>query len=259
MLYDTHVHSKMSADSDMEPREAMNAAKARRLGVILTEHLDYECDSDLDFAVDLPRYLREYEPYKAEGLLTGLEIGLTDASASQNREAAASPGVDYIIGSIHMVDGHDIYTTFFARKLPPDEIYRQYLQCAARMAESCDFFDSLGHIDYPSRYSPFPEKEIPFSAYPKEYNQIFEALLSKGKVLELNTRRLASASAQKNWLEVLRGYYERGGRYITIGSDAHEPGQVGRHFDAALRMARSAGLTPVYFQERRMHNIDASG
>ena len=44
---------------------------------------------------------------------------------------------------------------------------------------------------------------------------------------------------------------ELGGKYITIGSDAHQPEAIGAHFAAARQMADACGLIPVTFRARR--------
>jgi histidinol-phosphatase (PHP family) len=251
MLYDTHVHTDMSADSDMRVTVALAAAHKLGIGLITTEHVDFECDSDLAFVTDVPLYLETYSAYKPEGLLTGLEVGLTVESFDQNQAVTADPRLDYIIGSIHVVEGHDIFTSFYAQELPPPELYRQYLRYAAAMIELYDNFDSLGHIDYPSRYSPFAEKNIVYQDFQHEYNTIFDRLIEKDKALEINTARFSHPAAQANWYSVCEAFYKRGGRDVTVGSDAHDAGQIGRGLQQAYQMAYAIGLSPVYYRARR--------
>lgn len=40
MLFDTHMHADYSCDAEMTIKDAMEAAKAAGLGMILTEHWD---------------------------------------------------------------------------------------------------------------------------------------------------------------------------------------------------------------------------
>jgi histidinol-phosphatase (PHP family) len=88
--------------------------------------------------------------------------------------------------------------------------------------------------------------------YKKEYNEIFDRLLDRGKVIEINTKRMHLPNAYDCLLEIYQGYYDRGGRYITIGSDTHEAGEIGVNINIAEEMAQKIGLVPVHFMERRM-------
>ena len=56
----------------------------------------------------------------------------------------------------------------------------------------------------------------------------------------------------KELAPVYRRYRELGGRYVTIGSDAHVPTAVGAYFDRALALAYAFDLTVVTFRERKM-------
>ena len=41
------------------------------------------------------------------------------------------------------------------------------------------------------------------------------------------------------------------GKYVTLGSDAHAAKAVGMHFDVAQKIAKTAGLTIVYYKKRQ--------
>ena len=41
MIFDSHMHTKFSADSQMTATEAINKATSLNLGVVFTEHFDY--------------------------------------------------------------------------------------------------------------------------------------------------------------------------------------------------------------------------
>ncbi|MCL2351711.1 MAG: histidinol-phosphatase HisJ family protein [Firmicutes bacterium] len=264
MLFDTHVHSRMSADSETPPEEAVRAAERLGLGLIFAEHVDYELPGYGEkYVADVPLYLSEYAPLKSPRVLTGLEIGLTPSSTGKNAALASDKRLDFVIGSLHVTYGYDNSAPEFWNSPEFPDPKAAYLESAAEMAEACDFFDSLGHIDYPSRYCPLPEREIRYRDYIELYDRIFGALIKSGRVLEINTGRLvgrhASADAEATAGEVCAAYANRGGKYVTIGSDAHTAGAVGAGFGAALRIAKSAGLQPVFFRGRRMYKSIGPG
>ena len=47
-------------------------------------------------------------------------------------------------------------------------------------------------------------------------------------------------------------YRELGGRYVTLGSDAHVAEAIGAHFAAAEELAAATRLRIVTFKERHM-------
>jgi histidinol-phosphatase (PHP family) len=56
-----------------------------------------------------------------------------------------------------------------------------------------------------------------------------------------------------NLARVFKRFYELGGRYATIGSDAHNTQALGRSHGVAVNMAREAGLSLVYFKNRKRY------
>jgi histidinol-phosphatase (PHP family) len=262
MYFDTHVHSRVSPDSEMDPAAAIRTMQKQGMGVIFTEHVDYvtprigrdDTATDAphatdDFLTDLTEYPKTYLPFKNPTVGLGLEIGLCAAYMPLNKQTASIGGLDFILGSIHFVDGWDIYTEF-CRQCPLDP-YRRMLTYTAEMIVLNDFFDSLGHIDYISRYSPLAEQNVLYEKYPDEYDAVFTALIERGKALEINTARFGNARAETNLFRLYKRYNELGGTIVTLGSDAHHISRLCRYFDRALGMVREAGLTVVYFRDRK--------
>ena len=42
MYFDSHVHTEFSADSEMKAADALREAAKQGLGLVFTEHLDYD-------------------------------------------------------------------------------------------------------------------------------------------------------------------------------------------------------------------------
>jgi histidinol-phosphatase (PHP family) len=66
--------------------------------------------------------------------------------------------------------------------------------------------------------------------------------VERGKILELKTRRLNQNTAVDALKPVYKRYKDFGGKFITIGSDAHVVGAVGANFDVALKFAEELNL-----------------
>ena len=265
MRFDAHLHSFLSPDSELDPGDAIDALRKKGLGCCFTDHVDYVTPRGEGFdenAKDAPKaphdfllshpelYPECFGEYRADDVALGLEIGLTAAYLELNERAAAKEGLDFIIGSVHFVDGLDITNGFFVTEY--EDHYRRYLEYAREMVELCGFFDSLGHIEYISRYTPLPVADLFYSDYPDEYDSLFRALIDRGKTLELNSKRLGDKKGAECMRGVLKRYAELGGKYVTVGSDAHRVWELGRNFKEAFGMADETGLTPVFYKGRKM-------
>ena len=64
MLFDNHVHTEFSADSEMTAEEALRFAAGRDLGLVFTEHYDCAYPEAIDFTFDPEAYWKKYEPLR---------------------------------------------------------------------------------------------------------------------------------------------------------------------------------------------------
>lgn len=248
MIFDSHVHTVLSCDADTTIAEAIRIAEEKGVGLVITDHMDVEFPAPFpDFRVDLPRFFREYAPLRSERLLLGIELGMTAESAGKCREIAASQPFDFVLGSVHVLRGHEVDERMYA-DCDEAEVYREYLREAARLVALVPV-DALAHIDYPLRTT---FRELPYADHAAEFEVLFKAMNLCNVCLELNTCRLADGAARANLLAIYRAYRESGGRYVTLGSDAHEPQEIADNFALAADFLRETGLISVHFCERKM-------
>ena len=52
MIFDSHSHTEFSGDSEMKGKDALKAAAKQGLGLVFTEHLDFDYPGDIDFTFD---------------------------------------------------------------------------------------------------------------------------------------------------------------------------------------------------------------
>lgn len=251
MLFDTHMHTRFSADSRMTVDEALTRRKELGLGIILTEHMDLDYpETPNAFVFDVDEYFAAYGSLRDADTLLGIEIGLRPDLVAENRKVANGWPFDFVLGSLHVVDLIDIYQEHFYQGRTKREAYGQYFEAMLACAKSCEFYDSLGHVDYIARYARFPDTEVYYSEFADYLDAVLKAVASADKAMEINTRRLDKPGVAKALGEIYRRFRELGGRLVTIGSDAHRPEDIGKHFDMALDMATACGLQPVYYKER---------
>jgi histidinol-phosphatase (PHP family) len=264
----------------MEAALAVHTSAKKGLGVTFTEHVDYADHSEKDpQAADAPRgmgdfvcdfniYPAQYKKFRGSSVMLGLEIGLTKAFLPANKQLAACD-YDFIIGSVHGVDGVDLYKAGTKRKGFMHEPYAQqmhsadtvdecisrYLTYAKEMAELDCFYDAFGHIDYIARYAPLAGENFFYDKFTAEFDALLKALAERGLALEINTCLFGIAHQMKNaekvMLDICRRFAQLGGRLCTIGSDAHRVERLGHCISSAIEIARDSGLTAVYFKERK--------
>jgi len=266
MHFDAHVHSAASPDSELCPKDAIQTLGTKGLGIAFTEHIDFitpSKDRDLN-AIDAPQssygtdFIYDFDVYPSQytklrnphSILIGVEIGLNAAYYPLNSQIA-NQDFDFILGAVHYVSGIDIYAD--SKNMEPESFCRDYLTYAKKMVELCGFFDSLAHIDYITRYSSGLNKVFHYNNYPEEFDALLQALVERELAMEINTNRMGNNSVVMQLLPIYKRFYELGGRYVTIGSDAHSKGALGRFYANALGLARMAELKPVYYSERKRY------
>ncbi len=255
MIFDSHMHTKFSADSQMSAAEALARASELNLGVVFTEHFDYALELDgKSFTFDAAAYMNEYANLRGDTLRLGVEVGLREYARAANVEFLTQAAFDFVIGSIHLVDDMDIYyPDYYANKDKATAYGKYFAQMAAEVALAD--FDALGHIDYICRAAPYDNPEIDYPTFSAQIDAVLKIVVERGKALELNTRRFYSPRAIAELVPVYKKYRDLGGRYVTIGSDAHKVGAIGNYFDRALDFAAELDLTPVTFCRRRLEKF----
>lgn len=262
MLWDLHVHTHFSGDSEADPEAVVKAAVQRGLpGLCFTDHFDYDYPDEPDlFLIDFERYGRTAAELKEQyrgrlEILWGVELGLQPHIAHINKKKAEEYPFDFIIGSSHVVHGTDPYYPFFYEGREEDDAYREYFASILENLHTDVDFDVYGHIDYIVRYGPNKNRFYSYEKYADIIDEILRTLIGMDKGIELNTAGFRYGLGHPNPTEaVIARYRELGGRIITVGSDAHAPEQVGSGFARAAEILRAAGFTEyTVFRGREPH------
>ncbi|MBP8597977.1 MAG: histidinol-phosphatase HisJ family protein [Selenomonas sp.] len=252
MIFDSHSHTGFSADSEMKAADALAAAEKAGLGLVFTEHLDLDYPGTTNFTFDPVEYWRQYDQLRGSRLRLGVEVGMQAATAERSRAFVEKVPFDLVIGSIHMVDGQDIYYKEAYGTESKEVFFAKYYQQMAQNIRQHDFIDVLGHIDYIARYAPYDNPEVQYGVFADAIDAVLQAAIETDTVLELNTRRMGSRMAIKELIPVYARYRELGGRQVTLGSDAHTADAVGNYFQEAREVADVLGLHIVTFVGRHM-------
>jgi len=258
ILSDAHVHTSFSTDSKANPTEVIETAIDKGLKFLtITDHEDFGFPNDefkLNLSID--KYFDTLEKLKKKyahkiNLLIGLEIGLEADKPEVINSFIKSYPFNFVIGSMHLVDGCDIYYPSYYEGKETDEFINRYYDSILECLDLFSDFDVFGHVDYIIRYIPRRE-EYSVSKYKDKIEKVIEKIVKAGKGIELNTGGYGYGLNETNpGLEILKIYKEMGGKYITFGSDAHEPKDLAREFDKALLLAKKAGFNEYAVFENR--------
>ena len=246
-LYDMHMHSNFSFDSDM----TMEAAARRSIslglsGIAFTDHLDVNYTADgSDVYYDFEQYLDAVSKVKEEfkgklEILSAVEVGLQPHVVNENIKRLSGFEFDYKIGSTHLISRIDPYDgSYFKVETDKTRGYRRYLNEVIRNIKLYHDFNVLGHFDYLVRYGHFEDNTMYYSEFSEEFDEILKLITELGIGLEVNTRSYDRTPLD---LSVLLRYKELGGETVVIGSDAHRLSRIGKNFAAAVELIKHCGF-----------------
>ncbi|MBU2702472.1 histidinol-phosphatase (PHP family) [Sporomusaceae bacterium BoRhaA] len=251
MLFDTHLHTCFSTDSEMTLDELKKEMSQQNYGAIITEHMDLHYPVSGKFTFSIDDYFSLYGPYRNKALLLGIEIGLRQDSLAEYNQVVRESPFDFVLGSIHVVDQHDLFYPPYYEGRSKQEAYERYFRTMIDCVKAYDFVDSLGHIDYIARYAPYADPEIYYHDFSDVIQELLTVVVQKDIALEINTRRFDDRQVMEHLLPIYQKFHDLGGKYVTLGSDAHRPTAVANHLQDAWQLAQRCSLQAVYYQGRQ--------
>ena len=254
-MFDYHLHSSVSFDSESSAESIAIAARQQGLREIcFTDHCDYNSDkTKTHYPIDLAEYDAAYGSLEVNGLSIkrGFEFGLTDWNRPELQAMLNSRPFDFVIGSVHFVDGFDPYDREYWIDKTEREAYLGYLERILECIKIHDGFDVLGHLTYVSRSVYNPTKNLlEYRDYSDICDEIFKVLIRKDKGIEINTSAVGTLGVLLPSYDFVKRFHELGGKIVTVGSDAHSPERVGQHIDKALKLAKEVFGYVCTFEKR---------
>ena len=230
-MYDYHMHSTVSFDGhDSGLDMALAAAKRGLKEICFTDHIDYTPEMDMVF--DTAVYNAEYDHLEVQGLLIrrGLEFGLTPDNPGQLKKDLGRRHFDFVLGSVHLVDGVDVYLEPYWADKTYEEAIRLHLERTLESVRVHEDYDVLGHLTFISKCGANPRKELlRYEDHKAIMDEILRELVRRGKGMELNTSGIDRCGGPLPTLDYFQRFYELGGRIVTVGSDAHDTGRAGQY------------------------------
>lgn len=250
MRADCHIHSGFSFDSEADTEEMIRSAIEKGLeAVCFTEHeeIDFVYDGR-ELVIDTEDYFRRLdalrEAYRGQiEVRTGIELGLQPQIGGKLAAYAETYPFDFVIGSVHVIEGMDPYYPEYFEKYEDGAGYLRAFEETLADLQAFDGFDSLGHLDYIVRYGKRQTEEYSYRRYADLIDEILRTLAERGKGLELNTAGLKYGLPFAHpHPDILRRFRELGGEILTVGSDAHRPEHIAYGFDRVNDLLTGCGF-----------------
>jgi histidinol-phosphatase (PHP family) len=256
VIVDYHMHLRAPDESIDHTVEAVErfveAAAERGIDEIgFSEHVYY-------FEQTRPLWTQQYhlercvydiEPYvgavleaKERGypVKLGIEVDFEPERQKETAEFLSRYPWDYVIGSIHFIDGAAIDAEpSLVEAVGVEEAWRRYYETLGAAAGS-GLFDTLAHPDLVKMFGA----EIPW-----DWGSVAGSL--DGVCIEVSSAGLHKRHGKLYPNADLLAAAQARGTSITLASDAHVPQNVGRDLDRAIEHAREAGYETVTVFDRR--------
>lgn len=260
ILTDVHTHSTFSTDGKSTLAEMVAAARdagARYYGV--SEHFDFDyvvlglkihgavlpyTDADDYFAAIRAMQRKNDERFT---LLAGGEYGFCPLPQCAEEYARLNEtySPDFVVNSVHTVDGHDCYfPDYFEGKEKP-YAYSRYLEQVRKSLEVPYSYDIVAHLGYVSRNAPYEDKKLRYEEFPELIDDILRAVIAKDKILEVNSSSRGAGSDFLPDTDILERYFQLGGRSLSFASDAHHVSRVCAGREGVAAALKQIGFTHI--------------
>lgn len=266
MLYfDSHIHTDNSPDGRFSASKMCEAAMEKGLDLItFCDHCEidefYSDNYDTRTVKAFADYCEAKERFSDRlTVLAGIEIGQPDIDKDFADKIISAHKYDYVLASLHhprgkMPDIKDI-------KYDKIDVYRFMEDYFSELYEIAkwDGCDALAHLTCPMRRIQGKYQiNFDYSVIQEATDELLAEIIRQKKAVEINTSGLRQAVGRTMPDEnILIRYRQLGGKYVTVGSDAHSTDDIGAGIKEGIEKARKCGFGQItVFINREKKLID---
>jgi len=196
------------------------------------------------------------EKYTCIPVYFAVEIDYIEGFMDQIQQKLKDLPVDYILGSVHIVQNvmidhsEEMLDKHMEAMGGQEGIWEKYWEAIEALI-NLDLCDIVSHLDLPKKFL----QTLKAPVYYERVEQILSLIKAKNMVLEVNSGGVDRALENEPYpsRKILEMAYEKKIE-ITLGSDAHCPGEVGRYFQQMIDLVKTLGWQSlVYFKNRKKH------
>jgi histidinol-phosphatase (PHP family) len=254
MKIDYHIHTSWTRDAVNSAEEyCRQAIKIGLKEICFTNHQEWSYVIDRTYHIalrdeDWKKHIKEIEDLKKKFpsliIKLGTELGYYEKYENEILDFIRKYDFDYIIGSIHCVDGVKIVNEIINDSISYEDAvkcYKKYFYLMERLIDlKC--FNCIGHFE-------LPRKELPQVKF-EEYKEFIIPCIKKMKEnnigFELNTGGFRRhIKEQYPRLEILKILKENNIDIVTIGSDCHKIEELGSNINEGLKILKNIGYDKI--------------
>ncbi len=255
-LADYHIHTSLCNHAN----GAMKAYVKRAIAVGLSEmgfadHNPLPADFNNPYRMltdEISSYLEIIDDLRQQfpqiAIRTGIELDYIETAAEFLGNLVAENNFDYVIGSVHYLRDNSNDQLRYLNELSSADtrqLFDQYFNQLEK-AIATGWFDIIGHFDLPRRFWGNMSDESMERA-----GQVLEQIKQHDLCLEINTSGFRTKNVEEpfpnlNILKKARALDIP----VTLGSDAHQPNDVGSYFQETVALLKQIGFEYIYFFER---------
>lgn len=265
ILADVHAHTSASHGADTLEAMYASAAAAGLEWFGISEHSPlpegfacplYTGDLAAEFPALAQKTLALAAGSSSPRLLLGLELDWLPSRRQYMSDLCQSQPFDYVLGSLHFLDGISVGSD---RSWPPDmpdtarrERYLAHYLEMANMAAS-GLINVAAHPDFIKlrNYKSFTAW-LETAEAQDAVSKALATMAGYGVAMEVSSAGIARDFAEPYPGPAIMRLAREAGVMISFASDAHKAGHVARNFDALAAYARSFGFSSnvVFVQEK---------
>ena len=246
MMFDQHVHSSFSFDSNEDLENYINVCNEN--DIITTEHLDLE-NPIINYKDSLIDYLKYIEQIKdlnkkySNKFFSGIEIGYTQKTEKRIEEFLKDKNFNLKLLSIHQNGNYD-YMCVNKKLISLEVLIQEYFEQIIQALESSIEFNVLAHFEYSLRMIDISVTDFDNLAS-VFLNKIIELIVKKEIAFEVNTKSMYKYKKENLYNYMIEKYIKKGGRLFTLGSDAHNIKEYAYKFDEAKNFLLSKNIKEI--------------
>ncbi|MCH5169964.1 MAG: histidinol-phosphatase HisJ family protein [Oscillospiraceae bacterium] len=260
-IVDFHVHTDNSYDGNHSATFICEKAEFNNLRAIaFTDHCEVDrCIND--YAHEKAVFQTFFEIAKVKSafrgrflVLNGIELGQPNFASEIAERILNSQKFDVVLGSIHNLrNGFDPY---YAETFTEDGVHKFLKEYFFEMKNMCEWgnFDVLAHLTYPLRYFFATSGiNVDLNGYKTEIDEILRLIAKKDIALEINSAGLRQKlNKLQPETDIVKRFKELGGKFVSVGSDAHYVSDLAKGIPEAYKSAFDAGFNNITLFQNRL-------
>jgi len=257
-MFDQHVHSNFSFDSNEELENYINVSNKN--DIVTTEHLDFANPiiNYEDSSINYLKYIEEIDSLNkkySNKFFSGIEIGYTPNSEKRIEDFLKDKNFNLKLLSIHQNGLYD-YMCVNKKLISLEALIQEYFEQMIQALESSIEFNVLAHFEYGIRIIDISVTDFD-SLASKFLNKIIELIVKKEIAFEVNTKSMYKYKKENLYSYMIEKYLKKGGKLFTLGSDAHNIKDYAYKFDDARKflLARNVKEIILFKDKIKMEKI----